>query len=121
VIERTRLNVQFALDCLQNNGWELDVAIANFEQVKVCTGLFFFAKRHEVRAKLIVAVAFFLTHRVHSVPRLSCEIATNFFDGYLFFSDAMAIPRTSGFFRVHTYSDFTYIYIDITCFGLLIQ
>lgn len=31
----TRLNVQFAVDCLQNNGWDVDRAIANFEQVKV--------------------------------------------------------------------------------------
>jgi nuclear RNA export factor len=35
VIERTRLNVQFAVDCLQNNGWNVDVAVANFEHVKV--------------------------------------------------------------------------------------
>jgi nuclear RNA export factor len=32
----TRLNVQFAVDCLQNNGWDVDKAVANFEQVKVC-------------------------------------------------------------------------------------
>lgn len=27
--------MQFAVDCLQNNAWDLDRAIANFEQVKV--------------------------------------------------------------------------------------
>ncbi len=31
----TRLNIQFAVDCLQNNGWDADRAVANFEQVKV--------------------------------------------------------------------------------------
>ncbi|KAI0035362.1 hypothetical protein K488DRAFT_39110, partial [Vararia minispora EC-137] len=38
VVERTRLNVQFAVDCLQNNGWNFDVAVANFEQVKGTLG-----------------------------------------------------------------------------------
>ena len=33
--QRTGLNVQFAVDCLQNNAWDLERAIANFEQVKV--------------------------------------------------------------------------------------
>ncbi|EGN98717.1 hypothetical protein SERLA73DRAFT_181326 [Serpula lacrymans var. lacrymans S7.3] len=32
--QRTGLNVKFAVDCLQNNAWDLDRAIANFEQVK---------------------------------------------------------------------------------------
>ena len=31
----TRLNVQFAVDCLENNRWNVDQALANFEQVKV--------------------------------------------------------------------------------------
>ena len=35
VCQRTGLNAQFAVDCLQNNAWDLDRAIANFEQVKV--------------------------------------------------------------------------------------
>lgn len=34
----TRLNVQFAFDCLQNNGWAVDRAVANFEQVKATLG-----------------------------------------------------------------------------------
>ncbi|KAF8434089.1 hypothetical protein L210DRAFT_3554016 [Boletus edulis BED1] len=34
VCQRTGLNVQFAVDCLQNNAWDLVRAIANFEQVK---------------------------------------------------------------------------------------
>jgi nuclear RNA export factor len=34
----TRLNVQFAVDCLQNNGWDVDKAVANFEQVKGTLG-----------------------------------------------------------------------------------
>ncbi|KAH7925857.1 NTF2-like protein [Leucogyrophana mollusca] len=33
--QQTGLNVKFAVDCLQNNAWVLDRAIANFEQVKV--------------------------------------------------------------------------------------
>jgi TAP C-terminal domain len=32
----TRLSVPFAVDCLQNNGWDVDRAVAKFEQVKVC-------------------------------------------------------------------------------------
>lgn len=32
----THLNVQFAVDCLQNNRWDVEQAVANFEQVKVC-------------------------------------------------------------------------------------
>jgi nuclear RNA export factor len=35
ICQRTGLNAQFAVDCLQNNAWDLDRAIANFEQVKV--------------------------------------------------------------------------------------
>ncbi|KAF7773548.1 hypothetical protein Agabi119p4_5715 [Agaricus bisporus var. burnettii] len=31
---RTRLNVNFALDCLHGNAWDLERAITNFEQVK---------------------------------------------------------------------------------------
>jgi nuclear RNA export factor len=34
----TRLNVQFAVDCLQNNRWDVDQAVANFEQVKGTLG-----------------------------------------------------------------------------------
>ncbi|KAI0040094.1 NTF2-like protein [Auriscalpium vulgare] len=34
VCQRTRLNVKFAIDCLQGNGWNIDAAVANFEQVK---------------------------------------------------------------------------------------
>ena len=33
--ERTGLNVKFAVDCLQQNEWNQERAIANFEQVKV--------------------------------------------------------------------------------------
>nr|VWO99750.1 N/A [Ganoderma boninense] len=35
VILRTRLNLQFAEDCLKNNDWDVERAIANFERVKV--------------------------------------------------------------------------------------
>jgi len=34
ICQRTGLNVHFAVDCLQNNAWDLDRAVANFEQVK---------------------------------------------------------------------------------------
>lgn len=34
ICQRTGLNVKYAVDCLQNNGWDLDRAVANFEQVK---------------------------------------------------------------------------------------
>ncbi|KAH9998801.1 NTF2-like protein [Russula compacta] len=34
----TRLNVQFAVDCLENNGWDVNRAVANFEQVKGTLG-----------------------------------------------------------------------------------
>lgn len=32
---QTNLNVKFAVDCLQQNGWDHERALANFEQVKV--------------------------------------------------------------------------------------
>lgn len=35
LILRTRLNLQFAEDCLKNNDWDLERALANYEQVKV--------------------------------------------------------------------------------------
>ncbi|KAG6884983.1 hypothetical protein C0993_006815 [Termitomyces sp. T159_Od127] len=34
VCQQTRLNVRFAVDCLTGNEWDLNRAIANFEQVK---------------------------------------------------------------------------------------
>jgi hypothetical protein len=33
--QSTGLNVKYSVDCLQNNGWDQERAIANFEQVKV--------------------------------------------------------------------------------------
>ena len=36
VMHRTGLNVKFSVDCLEGNGWDLERAVANFEQVKVC-------------------------------------------------------------------------------------
>lgn len=35
ICERTGLNANFAVDCLQNNAWNLESAIANYEEVKV--------------------------------------------------------------------------------------
>ncbi|KAF8220952.1 NTF2-like protein [Tricholoma matsutake] len=35
ICARTSLNVKFAVDCLTGNGWDLDRAIANFNEVKV--------------------------------------------------------------------------------------
>lgn len=37
--QRTSLTVKFSVDCLEGNGWDLDRAFANFEQVKVSTAL----------------------------------------------------------------------------------
>ncbi|KAF9223914.1 NTF2-like protein [Gyrodon lividus] len=34
IVQRTGLNAKFAVDCLENNAWNLDRAIGNFEQVK---------------------------------------------------------------------------------------
>jgi len=34
VCGRTRLNVNYAVDCLTNNAWNLEKAIVNFEEVK---------------------------------------------------------------------------------------
>lgn len=34
VCQRTGLNVRFSVDCLEGNGWDLERAVANFEQVK---------------------------------------------------------------------------------------
>lgn len=33
--QQTGLNVNFAVDCLQQNGWDHERAVANFDQVKV--------------------------------------------------------------------------------------
>ncbi|KAH6909208.1 hypothetical protein BKA70DRAFT_1477020 [Coprinopsis sp. MPI-PUGE-AT-0042] len=38
IMARTNLNVQFALDCLQENEWDIDRAMANFNQVKSTLG-----------------------------------------------------------------------------------
>lgn len=35
ISQRTRLNVKFSVDCLAGNEWDLERAVANFEQVKV--------------------------------------------------------------------------------------
>ncbi|KAI0072752.1 NTF2-like protein [Panus rudis PR-1116 ss-1] len=34
ICQKTGLNVAFAVQCLESNGWEFDRAVANFEQVK---------------------------------------------------------------------------------------
>lgn len=39
-IARTGLNVKFSVDCLTGNGWDLERAVANFNQVKVGLRLF---------------------------------------------------------------------------------
>ncbi|EJD06393.1 NTF2-like protein [Fomitiporia mediterranea MF3/22] len=38
ISQRTGLNVKFSYDCLENNGWDIDRAVANFEQVKATLG-----------------------------------------------------------------------------------
>ncbi|THH09300.1 hypothetical protein EW145_g2122 [Phellinidium pouzarii] len=38
VCQRTGLNVRFSVDCLDNNGWDIERAVANFEQVKPSLG-----------------------------------------------------------------------------------
>ncbi|KAI5120208.1 hypothetical protein M0805_006314 [Coniferiporia weirii] len=38
VCQRTSLNVKFSVDCLQNNAWDVERAVANFEQVKASLG-----------------------------------------------------------------------------------
>jgi hypothetical protein len=35
ICSRTGLNVKFAMDCLTGNGWDLDRAVGNFNEVKV--------------------------------------------------------------------------------------
>ena len=37
ISQRTGLNVRFAVECLQENGWVMEKALANYEQVKVGT------------------------------------------------------------------------------------
>ena len=39
LVLRTRLNLQFAEECLKNNDWDLERAMANFEQVKVSSAV----------------------------------------------------------------------------------
>ncbi len=41
ICQRTGLNIKFAVDCLEGNGWDIERAVANFGQVKVCTMLSF--------------------------------------------------------------------------------
>lgn len=38
VVERTRLTVQWAIDCLVQNGWDTERAVANFQEVKATLG-----------------------------------------------------------------------------------
>jgi nuclear RNA export factor len=38
ICQLTGLNVKYAVDCLQGNGWDPERAVANFEQVKVRLG-----------------------------------------------------------------------------------
>jgi len=38
IAERTGLTVRFAIDCLQGNGWDVQRALANFEEVKGTLG-----------------------------------------------------------------------------------
>jgi len=38
VCQQSGLNVKFSVDCLQNNGWDVQRAMANFEQVKASLG-----------------------------------------------------------------------------------
>ena len=35
ICQATGLTVKYSVDCLQNNGWDKERALANFEQVKV--------------------------------------------------------------------------------------
>jgi hypothetical protein len=35
ICQRTGLTVKYSVDCLQNNGWDQERALANFDQVKV--------------------------------------------------------------------------------------
>ncbi|TFK46129.1 NTF2-like protein [Heliocybe sulcata] len=46
ICQRTGLNVKFAVECLQSNGWDLDRAVKNFEEVKVraCNGVYVLAR-----------------------------------------------------------------------------
>lgn len=41
ICQRTGLNVKFAVDCLTGNAWDLERALANFEQVKVWSSFLF--------------------------------------------------------------------------------
>lgn len=38
ICHRTGLNVKYAVECLQGNGWDTERAAANFEEVKVSSG-----------------------------------------------------------------------------------
>lgn len=35
ICQRTGLNVEYAVQCLEGNAWDVERAVANFEQVKV--------------------------------------------------------------------------------------
>ena len=42
ICQRTGLTVKYSVDCLQNNGWDEERAIANFDQVKVSFNITYF-------------------------------------------------------------------------------
>jgi hypothetical protein len=81
----TRLNVRFAVDCLQNNGWDVDQAVANFERVKVCLGILSLSMPLTPRTLTGDAWTrcFPLTCEILPMPRLFCLTDCQTLSNYL--------------------------------------
>lgn len=69
ICQRTGLNVEYAVQCLEGNAWDVERAVANFEQVKVRD----FDSGYAFRS-IDLGVGY-SRHRVHSLEKRSCNAA----------------------------------------------
>ena len=69
ICQRTGLNVEYAVQCLEGNAWDVERAVANFEQVKVRDFDSGYASR-----PIDLGVGY-SRHRVHSLEKRSCNAA----------------------------------------------
>ena len=66
--QQTGLNVKFAVDCLQQNSWNHERAVANFDQVKVRTNWF------QVFGKCVRGGSFGILRRASRAGRRMCAV-----------------------------------------------
>lgn len=70
ICQRTGLNVEYAVQCLEGNAWDVQRAVANFEQVKVRD----FDFGWEFRS-IDLSVGYSRHHRVRCLEKRSCNTA----------------------------------------------